>query len=523
MHTFCRLLCVAALGAGCQPADSSSFLPGDVAGRPFDLTQTRVQSTIGDRWDAHFGGPIRGGHKKRPAEDPGDWNYNVGGQVNSGVALYNSAYTGGALVGSCSDRLYVATTGTSNNLWAFDHLYATPPGTTGVTCANTTNDSRCTANSSGFCPTRAWVASLNGGVDRGSLTMSSDGLYIYAATNQGKLYSIEGATGIFTTQTGKKSWSFDARAEIGGTNNAGFVGSAPWANYGDGSIYVAANYTSGTTTKTRLYKLAPTDGHVLAKIDITDGVVSSLIAYDAVYFGSNTGKVYKVLDKGTSFQIASGWPVQLWAETGDRRNLIRDTNPANLAIFGAPAIDADNNLLFIAVNNVFFSININTAAINWVEGGWQSGTEAAANDVSEYSSPWVDPTLMTVFLGHGKNQGNNADGPRCHKRDYNANGTFNTNTLTSVATAGTSTDLTNPRSSPLVLHEPDGSVLVFIGDPQGYLNQWSYGTDFGTQKTFRTASQTNIESPVLIDYLSGNLYFGDDGGRVYQISQLTLK
>src|SRR6185295_10249483 len=111
------------------------------------------------------------------------------------------------------------------------------------------------------------------------------------------------------------------------------------------------------------------------------------------------------------------------------------------------------------------SVNIQTAAVNSVEGGWQDGTEAQANDVAEYSSPWVDPTLMTVFLGHGKNQGAGEVGPRCHRRDYFADGSFNLTNLTSAATVGTSNDLSNPRSSPLVLHEPSGTTWLYIGDP----------------------------------------------------------
>src|SRR4051794_33784930 len=123
--------------AGCQAGDVDGAL-----GRPFDVTQTRVQSASGDRWEAQFTGPIRSRPNKdrhyRPSN--GDWNYNVGGDVNSAVAIYNSAFLGGPLVASCSDKLFVATT--AGGLYAFDRLSRRPPGAA-ADCATPARDRNC--------------------------------------------------------------------------------------------------------------------------------------------------------------------------------------------------------------------------------------------------------------------------------------------------------------------------------------------------------------------------------------------
>jgi hypothetical protein len=494
--------------AGCQP--------GDPVGRPFDISQTRVQSRQGDRWEAAFGGPIR--RQLSPNHHPasnGDWNYFVGGTVTAGSAIYNNAFSGGTLAASCSDRLFVASTSTSgDNLYAFDQLSKRPPGAP-ADCTATTNDNNCTRGPKPdrWCPHKLWSTALSGGVDRASLNLSADGTTVYAPTSAGMLYAVDTATGV-------AHWSFNARSDIGGNNNAGFIGSGAWVNYGDGSLYVAANYVAAATNRIRVYKLA-SNGTVQAKLDIAnDGIASSVIAYDAIYFGSTTGKVYRIFDNGSSFSIANGWPIALWSAHGGANNSV--VQHLGQPIFGTPAIDGGTNLLAVAVNNVHYTINVFTASIHSVEGGWQDGTQATANDVAEYSSPWIDPALSAVFLGHGKNQGGQEIGPRLHRREYNPDGSFVTATLTSVPTAGNSNDLTNPRSSPLVLHEPTGEVWVYIGDPQGNLNRWNYTNTFGTRQTF-SGQNANIESPIIIDYLAGNIYFGDDSGRVYQISQSSLQ
>ncbi len=420
---------------------------------------------------------------------------------------------------------------TAYNVYGFDNLFATPPGSL-TKCTAAPADNLCTTTKGGWCPHRLWRTSINGSIDRNAITLSRDGSQVYAATTSGFLYALNGTDGT-------KFWTnpFSAQADTG-QSNAGFAGSAPWVNYGDGSIYTAANYVVGGVTHIRLYRLKPTDGTIMYKLDISgDGISSSVLAYDAIYFASTKGKLYRVADSGAAFSVSAGWPLQLWSEKSAAGNGVQ-TNPnpltgtpsPSIAVFGSPSIDVTNSLLFVAVNNVFFSVNIATRAINWVEGGWQNGTEADANDVAEYSSPWADPALMTVFVGHGKDQsdtgGSAEKGPRCHRRDYLANGTFNSNTLTSVATTNTSNDLSNPHSSPLVLHEPAPStaIYVFIGDPGGTLNRWDYETgNFGNLTTFSTGQGKSIDSPIIIDYLAGNIYFGDNSGRVYQISQSSLK
>jgi hypothetical protein len=493
------------LAAGCEPGDFAA-----PAGRPFDLSQTRVHGAGGDRWETLFNAATPQ-HVGRPST--GDWNYLVGGTVNSGVAIFNAAFLGGTLAASCNDRLYVATTSNgSDNLWAFDRLYKRPPGAA-ADCPAPPADSRCSPSSNGWCPRRLWSASLQGTIDRSFLAFNWDGSQIYAATSAGKLYAVN------ANASGAVLWTFDARSEIGlPGNNAGFTASGPWVNYIDGSIYIAANYLVAGSSRIRLYRLT-VGGAVISKLDLgtaaaPDGIASSVVADDAVYFGTTTGKVYRVWDNGTSLTVAAGWPVSLWSSHGGNNNAI--VKVFGQPIFGSPTIDNLHNLLFVAVNNMLFAVNKATAAVSSTGIGWSNAMSATTTDVAAFSSPWADSDLMAVFLGHGQSQGNK--GSRLHKRSYSAGGAF-TNP-TSVPTFGSSADLTAPHSSPLVLHEPNGSVWVYVGDPAGNLNRWA--PDFTGRATFRTGQNVAIDSPIMIDYLSGSIYFGDNSGRVYQISQSSL-
>jgi len=516
------LLCVGSAACVADPPSTAT------SGVPIDALRSRLSSVVGDRLDIEGlsvgDGELRkaerfgagGVGRGRTPASPGDWAYTVGGAVNGGVALFT---TGWGSTASCADRLFVPVNGTTSNVWAFDNLYPSLPGGT-TSCANGGPDGgRC---SSPYCPRRIWNVTVSGTLDRNSLTVSIDGSTVFAATTTGVLYALD-------TATGATRWTLDVRstAELGASSGATFRGAAPWVDYPTGIVYVAASYAS--SSRFRVYKLSPT-GAILARWDspttVPEGVESSVVVWaGALYVGTTIGRVHKLLDNGGTFTAApSPWPVQLTAKGAQRNQLVDVRGP----IYGTPSIDVDNDLLAVTVNNVMWTVRLATGAAQSVEGGWQNATEAAANNVPCYSSPWIDPTIRTMFVAHGKNQNNlPSQQNRVHRREYFATGGFRTDNLTSVATAGVGNpvSLSDPKSSPLVLRQSASLAWVYVGDAGGILNRWDYGTSFSNQQTFNTGAGAAgaIESPIMVDVLGGYIYFGSNAGRVYQIGQSTLR
>lgn len=501
-------ICVAATAVGCTAPSSVSDVPP--LPRPYDSGNSRIQWMGGDRIDDLLGevGPV--GVRSKPE---GDWSYDVDGPVNGGPAIYTG------LARACSDRLFVPTDrNATNNFYAFDNLASTDA--LGAACPNTTGDGRCSPSPNNHCPRRIWRVSLNGNMKRNSVALDLNGTRAYVLTSTGRVYSLDTATGA--------NYSFNAQTDTGSAT-ATFIGQSPWVEYFPGGIlYLAASYGTGTGARIRLYKLLDTGAALtkLAHLDIgsaalPERIESSTIVWNGfIYLGTTGGRVYKIQDGVTLTQVASPWPLQLQARGSAG---FESGHP----IYGSPSIDAANDLLFVIVNNVGWSVKLGTGATDWVEMGWTNETEAAANNVPCYSSPFVTPSLRTFFAAHGKNQNTPASQrSRMHRRIYAASGVFDTASLTSVATAGASSDLSYPRSSPLVFRPTAASPLyVYVGDPGGYLNRWSYGTDFSNQVTFGPINNNNpsIDSAIMIDGVSGNIYFGDATDRIYQIGQVSLQ
>lgn len=83
----------------------------------------------------------------------------------------------------------------------------------------------------------------------------------------------------------------------------------------------------------------------------------------------------------------------------------------------------------------------------------------------------------------------------------------------------------DPKSSPLVFSPVSGTTYAYVGDYSGHLNRFDAPT-LDSRSTFPsggTGIGGRIESPVLMDYAGGNVYFGASDGRVYQIGQVSLQ
>jgi hypothetical protein len=486
--------------------DPTPVVAAPPGARPYDVTHSSVRFGLADRISARdrfFGGGKPAGAPP-PAKSPGDWSYAVGGPINGGPAIFVTDQVG--FTPSCTDMLYVPVNKTGTNVWAFTNLYDSCPNPSPMPSA-------CSPSPAGHCPTVAWSTSVSGAMTRDSVALSLDGSVAYVATSSGRVYALNTAAG-----AARVKWQFDARNSDTHSTSTRFEGATPWVDYETGDVYAAAEYDNGR--QARVYKLDPS-GVLLAKTTIGDGVTSGVLVYDGfVYVGTTEGKLYKLSDGPTSLTPVGGaWPLQLTAETR--------FGPRAAPIRGTPSIDGSSDLLFVAVNNVMWSVKLTTGATHSVELGWHDDSEAQAGNFECYSSPFLysdASTVPTLFIAHGKDQARSGDGtgPRLHRRTYHSDGTFDTDNLTSAVVGGS--DLSYPRSSPLVFKPtPSSPVYVYVGDETGALNRFDYTTAsaFTNHATFSAGS--SIESPIVIDTTSGNLYFGANNGRVYQIGQASLR
>jgi hypothetical protein len=515
------------LGACSSDLFSAPEPVGEPGAHPHDVTHDRIRTIAGDRFAITTGeGPaILQPSLDAPAE--GDWAYNVGGQVNGGPAL---APVG--LAQNCSDRLIVPVNRSGNfNLFGFDRLYPI-----GGTCTNTTGDALCSPSPapSNWCPRRAWRVQLDGAMNRNSVALNSQATRAYVATTTGKIYSID-------VTNGATQWIFDTRVagELGAASGATFEGVTPWVDYISYDIFFAVSYNSHT--RTRLYKVRDNGTSVtkLSHLDIgsaalPDGVRAGVIQWNGyVYVSTTNGRIHKVTDGATLTAFTTApWPVQLYAMDEAGGNYQQQ----QAAILGSPSIDAGNDLLFTVLNNVGYTVTIGGTGgtVQSVEMGWTTPQEAEDNNFPCYSSPYLVVGVGTagqagtMFIAHSKDQGLPQDERnRVHRREYSASGAFNMGNLTSIETFGNNNSMDDPKSSPIYF-QPNPAVAtayVYVGDGGGSLNRWNYtpAAAFTNRLTFTPANNVSrIESPVVIDYTAGNIYFGNST-RIYQISQTTLQ
>ena len=500
----------------------------DGLGHPIDFSSGRVVSAPRD--DGSTPAP-----SNAVLDVPiGDWNYKVNGPVDGGVAVWSTSGFGKGLR-KCNDMLFVPVDVASGaNVVAFDNLFKTD--SSGTACVESTPVSptgTCTPSPKPdkHCPHLSWSASLTGALKRDSISISLDGTKLYAATTKGKFYALNSAPTL-PTGTTRIAWTFDAAADTGAAD-ATFEGVAPWVDYFTGKLYVAVSYASDT--KMRVYKL--TDGTSATKVwatDINAGTRSTPILYNGfLYIGGLDGKVYKLNDS-TGAQVTTKWPVQLKSASGAALSGTIPIPDVASQILSSPTIDGGIDTMFVTLGNVTWSIHLggaNDAATDYVEMGWQTATEAAANNVLHYSSPFIfiDKTTRVLFTAHGKDQ---TDGQtnRLHRRLYNADGTFVKTGLTSAVVRGSFSAMSDPKSSPIVFRPTSTDpIYAFVGDSLGYLNRFVYDEStqsYGTSSTFPTSSPSTvgaIESPVIVDIVGGNLYFGANDSRVYQIGQASLQ
>lgn len=417
----------------------------------------------------------------QPTASPfaGDWSFDLGAPVNSAVALTGS-FTGAG----CGDRLFAGVnTSTKANLYAFDNLHTKGAG--GVACSNVA-DARCSPSPTNHCPHLLWSKTVLGALDGNSVTPSLDSSVIYVATASGSLYGINAATGA-------TNWVLDVRSAFG-IADATFKGVTPWVDYGTGDIFVAG-WSPGIGIGA-IGKISPA-GAVKTFILLPAGVVSTPILYNGfVYMAARDGKVYKVADGANLTMVNGAWPVTL--QNGQ-------------AIISSPTFDTVNDRLFVGLNDSLYSVSLTTGASSSTSIG-SSGAAAPCG-----SSPYVDLATLSVFVGHKGS---------IWRATYNASGAWTGTNRSATVKSNDASTADDPTSSPLVFSPIPGQTYAYIGDFGGFLNRWPASTLATPLSSFPsgvTGVGGKIESPVMVDYMNGNLYFGASTGRIYQIGQVSLQ
>jgi hypothetical protein len=409
-----------------------------------------------------------------------DWNYRtsttLGDAVNGGTAVVNTTPT----AASCTDKLFVpvdnSASGTGPNVIAFTNLYTGCP-------EPPVPDPACTKNAFNHCPTKVWGTALGGALKGNSISLSLDMTIIYAVTTRGLVYKLDAATGNIIGSP------FDARADTG-ASDATFTFSVLWLDYNTPFAYVAASYNSNQSS--RLYKLDVSQPSITkaAAIDIVGsagspaGNSSGPIALNGfAYFNLFDGKIHKITTSTWAEAIDANWPV----------------NPGAGKILDSASADITTNVMFVNAGDSLVMVRLGdgsfvTASIDGFPGSVNPNV----------SSPGLDLDNHSVYIGHER---------RLWRVDYDATANFTGSVL-------------NPTSSPLVF-KPTTTTFAFVGDFAGNLDQETITpTGFGAEAQFSNATRPPrpaMESPVLIDYVNGNLYFGDDSAFVYQISQVSLQ
>jgi hypothetical protein len=500
---FLLLTTVGCSNGGWEPGTfrAGPGLPSD--GRPIDISSGRIVSGRGDRVDTEAPGwmPVIDRQPIATEPDdpsPGDWNYDVrggtgGGTVNGAPALFasGSGHT-------CADRLYVPVNldgSAAANLYAFNNLYKDPT----ANCAEPSPaDSRCVPSANGHCPTSLWTGTsavrLNGRLDNDGVALNIDGSQLYVNTTSGRFYVINAATG----GTPAAAQTFDARAHTG-SNNANFTNSTPFPQYFTNYVYTALDWLGGT--RCRVYRFDVSNLQNPIFTDLTVGCQASVVFYNGfIYVGGADGRMWRVQDNGATLSASGApWPITY------------NTNSARGAEFAsAPTLDIQDggqDYLFATTNDFLGATRLSTGATVVLD---INGNGDIGHNINP-STPAFDFATHAVFAGR----------ERMVRRTVFNPATLSFGTPVSGTTVGTGDDQ-DPYSSPVVF-QPAGTNYVYIGDGGGRLNRWNATTmSSASRLAFNIGNNTDIRSPIVIDYTDGNIYFGADNGRVYQITQSQL-
>jgi outer membrane protein assembly factor BamB len=348
-----------------------------------------------------------------------------------------------------------------------------------------------------------WQKSIGNGVgkaDGSSITLSLDGSRIYLAGTDVKVYCLN-------TTDGSTVWSYDALNNTALLANPSFRNSSPFYDYSYDQIWIGSE-------DGRLHKINGINGTLIQKSTNAVSTLRTATAYaihstpvrysfggiDVVLVGADDGFVYRINPNNLDALVADSGGNTSYNLTSS------GTTAAADAIWATPIFDVDTNSMTVAVNGAFDKVNLVTGTKNKSVLGTTPFTGSIM-----YSSPGIDWDNNFAYVGGGKN---------IWKTDYLS---WPATTTLSTLTQGTNPDNTFPRSSPLWV---SGTTdYMYIGDGGGYMNRFTATNTAANPvlsnyfQTLTKISAESTDSPVIMDYFTGNIYFGAKNGRLYQLSQ----
>ncbi len=394
----------------------------------------------------------------------------TGATANTTVTFYfeNTAVT--------TADSYVTTNIPANNVYAFSDVY------------NTVGS----PNQQPLCLWQTAIGNSTGKIDGSSVAFNWDGTRLFLGSTDGKVYCLNSTNGSVV-------WTYNTASSIVSSTpffDAGLASLASetfddlvWIGSTDGRLH-KINANDGTGSKTT----NPLSSSSTPAIHSTPIRYAFISGKDFVVVGTDDGFVYRVDTNNINTFVADSG--------GNTRYNLTDngSTTAQDAIWATPIIDVSTNLMLLGVNQNFYKIDLQTGA--------QSTQVIGEGNEINYSSPMIDFTNNFAYVGGQV---------RLWKTPYPA-----WNALFSGVTAGNNPDATYPRSSPLWISSTSGS-FVYIGDGGGFMNRFQANSSLSNPTLLGSfqllPSATDSDSPVVMDYFTGNIYFGATNNRVYQLTQ----
>ncbi len=405
-----------------------------------------------------------------------DWNLSTSAPVTAGVAVYTAAFASP----TAQDSLFFGTTTSAQGINSGSvSNYVAALGTSNLFRLNDLYSAK---------PAVVWYANT-GGLDGSAIALNATASKVYALDRAGVLRCFVGntvATGVPVAAT--------ACAGFANFTASAVSLSSPWVDYLTGAVYFGDN--SG-----KLYKINGTTGAQIYQsvLNATYPVRSSPIVVDGiVYVGNDNGDFYRLIENAGGTAVTTKTSVNLCGG---------GTCAAAWAIATGATLDTVANTVYVAANDKVFELP-HGAGTTWAINATKSlGT---GGGVVLYSSPSLDYNNGYLYVGYGN---------KLFKIGYPFAGstTFNVYSTT-LANAGP--DATYPHSSPLAYNG-----TVYVGDGGGTTEQYACPTSglAPSLKATTVSYGSTVETAPLVDFSSGNVNFGyttsGGAGGIVQILQ----
>ena len=354
----------------------------------------------------------------------------------------------------------------------------------------------------------------------GGLIFDLDGTKLYALSHQGNLYCFNVPTGGAVTAAATRATACTGWTVYAANQTVTY--SSPWPMYSSSKIdgfYFgddAGNLHCVTSTGTSCWSGGAGPIVQPGSAQTVQPLASPIVLTDAsnfpvVYVGDAVGRFIRVIDKGTTPAPGS---VGSGVASVDLCGAAPGSCGSNWAIRSSATIDVTTDTAYVASGGSVFEFPVDDAQ------NWQPRKTAKAlvtttsSDAPMTSTPTLDRTNGFLYVGY-----NNT----IYKLVYPFDGSA-TNGIYSTALQASGPDKSYPRGTPLSFNS-----TVYIGTGKkssgtGLVESYGCGgsTSF-TPPVLTDVTAANygyfVGTPMIVDYLNGNVNFGYDNGTTGGIVQ----